>query len=128
MPKEPSPASFVGSLRSLCDAILRGAEDRITLFSLELEQEKVRFVWTIVWIGGLAFTGFLSVAFASLGMVYLFWESARTEVLMGLAGFYFATFSTIGVLFMRHLARQPQPFRATLEEFDTDRSCLGSKE
>jgi uncharacterized membrane protein YqjE len=114
----------MGSLRSLCDGLLKGAEDRIALFSMEMEQEKIRFIWTMIWIGGLAFTGFLSVAFASLALVYVFWESARTTVLVGLAGFYFAAFVTIGVLFLRYLARQPRVFGATLEEIDEDRSCI----
>lgn len=66
----------------------------------------------------------MAVTFASLTLVYLFWESARLAVLGGLAGFYAAALVAIIIAFRRFLARQPQPFAATLQEIKEDRACI----
>jgi uncharacterized membrane protein YqjE len=119
----PNPG-FLGSLRILGDGMLEGLEDRVALIALEIEEEKLRLVWMLCWAGALVFTGFMAVTFASLGLVYLFWESARLAVLGGLASFYLLAFGILGILFRRFLARQARPFSATLQELDADRQCV----
>jgi uncharacterized membrane protein YqjE len=66
----------------------------------------------------------MAVTFASLTVVYLFWESARLAVLGGLALLYTAALIAIIVAFRRYLARQPSPFAATLHEIGEDRACI----
>jgi uncharacterized membrane protein YqjE len=119
-----APASFMGSLRTLGDGLLAGVQDRIGLFSLELQEEKFRLIQTFFWISAALFTGMMTVMFASLTLVYLFWESARLAVLGGLSLFYAGALVTIIIAFRRYLARQPKPFAATLEEIGEDRACI----
>jgi len=123
----PAPASFMGSLRSLGDGLLASVEDRLELFAAELQEEKFRLIQTVIWICAAAFTGMLAIIFASLTLVYLFWDSARMAVLGGLAAMYAVALVAVVVAFRRFLARQPQPFAGTLREIREDRACIRSE-
>jgi uncharacterized membrane protein YqjE len=117
----------MGSLRSLGDGLLASVEDRLELFAAELQEEKFRLIQTVIWICAAAFTGMLAIIFASLTLVYLFWDSARMAVLGGLAAMYAVALVAVVVAFRRFLARQPQPFAGTLREIREDRACIRSE-
>ena len=118
------PAGFVGSLRSLGDGLLAVVQDRLKLVSIEVQEEKFRLIRTFVWISAAVFAGMLTITFASLTLVYLFWETARVAVLGGLTALYAGALTVIIVAFRRYLARQPNPFAATLHEIWEDRACI----
>lgn len=120
-------SGFLGSFKALGDSLLGTVKDRLELFSVELQEEKFRLIRIFVWISAAVFTGLMVVAFASLTLVYLFWESARLAVLGGLTAFYALALTVILVTFRRYLARQPHPFDATLAEFGKDQECIGTK-
>ena len=124
---EPAPSTstgFLNSFRMLGDSLLATVQDRLELFSVELQEEKFRLILTFVWIIAAVFTAMLAIAFASLTMVYLFWESARPAVLGGLTVFYSAALVVIIIAFRRFIARQPRPFSATRQELEKDRACI----
>lgn len=118
------PAGFVSSLRSLGDGLLATVHDRLRLVSIEVQEEKLRLIRTFVWISAVVFAGMMTIAFASVTLVYLFWETARLAVLGGLTAFYAGALGVILVAFRRYLARQPNPFAATLHEIREDRACI----
>jgi len=120
----PDSAGIIGSLRSLGENLLASVQDRLELFSIDLQEEKFRLIQTFIWISVAIFTGMMAVMFASLTLVYLFWESARLAVLGGLTTFYAVTLVIIIVAFRRFVARQPKPFSATLQEINEDRACI----
>jgi uncharacterized membrane protein YqjE len=118
---------FVASLRVLGDALLATVQDRLGLFSLELQEEKFRLIQTFVWISAAIFTAMMAITFASLTLVYLFWDSARLTVLGGLTVFYAGALGAIVVALRRFIARQPSPFSATRQEIGEDRACIQNK-
>jgi uncharacterized membrane protein YqjE len=120
----PAPNGIIGSLRSLGDGLLASVEDRLELFAVEVQQEKFRLIQMEFWIWGVIFSGMMAITFASLAMVYLFWESARVAVLGGLAVMYSVAFVVIIISFRRFLIRQPLPFEGTLRAIREDRSCI----
>ncbi|MFA6289211.1 MAG: phage holin family protein [Opitutaceae bacterium] len=120
----PGSSGLIGSLRSLGDNLLATVEDRLELFSIDLQEEKFRLIQTFIWISVGVFTGMMAVMFASLTLVYLFWESARLAVLGGLTTFYAVALVILIVAFRRFIARQPRPFAATLQEINEDRACI----
>ena len=120
----PAPAGFVGSLRSLGDGVLASVEHRIELLTVELHEEKLRLIRTFIWISAAVFTAMMTLTFASLTVVYLFWAGARLAVLGGLTAVYAVALIVIIIAFRRYLARQPDPFAATLHEIDEDRTCI----
>jgi len=125
--ESPSPPGILGSLRALVDGLLSSAHDRLGLISIEIQEEKFRLIQTFFWISAVFLAGVMAVTFASLTLVYLFWESARLAVLGGLALAYTAAFIALIVAFRRYLARQPRMLAATLQELDEDRACIRGK-
>ena len=111
-------------MRALGDGLLATLQDRMELFSLEVQEEKFRLIQTFVWISAAVFTGMMALAFASLTLVYCFWSSARLAVLGGLTLFYAGALGWIIIAFRRYLARQPRPFSGTRQELAEDRACF----
>jgi uncharacterized membrane protein YqjE len=120
----PAPSGIIESLRSLGDGLLSSVEVRLELLAVEVQQEKFRLIQTEFWIWGVLFTGMMAITFASLALVYLFWESARLAVLGGLAAMYAGAFVALIIAFRRFLTRQPLPFEGTLREIREDRACI----
>ena len=120
----PAEPGILGSLRALGEGLLGGIRDRVALASLELEEEKHRLIRIFFWFTAVVFTGVMAIAFASIALVYFFWESARLAVLCGLALAYTGAFAAICVAFRRYLAAQPRSFESTLRELDRDRACF----
>jgi len=119
-----APSGYLQALRALGDNLLAGAQDRLDLFAVELQEEKFRLIQTFLWISAAVFAAMMAMTFASLLVVYLFWESARIGVLGGLALFYGGALVAIIMALQRFIARQPSPFAATRREFETDRACI----
>ena len=123
-PVPPVSAGFIGSFQALGDGLLVTVQDRIELFAAELHEEKYRLIQTLVWIGAAVSTGMLTIAFTSIWLVYLFWDTARLAVLGGLALTYAALLVAIILSFRHWVARQPEPFLATRQELGKDRACI----
>jgi uncharacterized membrane protein YqjE len=123
-PATPASAGFLHSLRALGDGLLATVQDRLELFSVELQEEKFRLIQVFVWISAAIFTGMMAITFASLTLVYLFWASARLAVLGGLTIAYAGALVAIVIAFRRFIARQPRPFSATRQEIGKDRACI----
>jgi uncharacterized membrane protein YqjE len=125
METPPPPATgLLAALRTFGDSLMAGVQDRLELFSIELQEEKFRLIQTFVWISAALFTGMMTIIFTSLTLVYLFWESARPAVLGGLSLLYAGALIAIILAYRRFLARQPRPFAATLHEIGEDRTCI----
>jgi uncharacterized membrane protein YqjE len=120
----PPPAGFVSSLRTLGDGLLAGAEDRLKLLSLELQEEKYRLIQTFIWICAAAFVGMMTIVLASLALVWCFPPESRLAALGGLTLLYAAALAALLLGLRRFLARQPEPFAATLQEIAEDRACI----
>ena len=123
----PASPGFLGSIRTLGDGLLASLEDRIALLSVELQEEKFRLIQVMFWISAILFAGVMAITFASLTLVYIFWDSARLAVLGGLALLYAGAFASVIVAFRRYLSRQPQLLTATLQELSADRECIRPK-
>jgi uncharacterized membrane protein YqjE len=120
----PGPSGLLGSLRGFADGLLGSVHDRVELLSIELHEEKLRLVQTFIWISAIVVTGILAIIFASLALVFWFWDTARLTVISGLAVVYAAALVAVVVSFRRYLARQPRPFAGTLSELQQDRTCI----
>ena len=114
----------MGSLQALGDGVIASLQHRLELLTVELQEEKFRLIQTFIWINLAIFTGMLAVTFASLTLVYLFWDSARLAVLGGLTALFTVALVVIIIAFRRYRARQPAPFAATLSEIGEDRACI----
>ncbi len=115
---------FVGAFRNLGASLLATVHDRVELVAIELQEEKLRLVQILIWIGTLFFLGLMTMAFACMTVLYIFWTTARLAVMVGLAVFFAGALVTVAIAFRRYLARQPKPFAASLREIGEDRACI----
>jgi len=120
----PVGGGLLGSLRGLADTVVVSARERLELLGLELQEEKLRFIQTLVWIAVAVFTAMLAITFASITIVYLFWDSARLQALIGLTAFYGIAFGLVLKKCRDCVSRQPRPFDATLSELQNDSACI----
>lgn len=122
--ESPAPPGILGSLRTLADGLLSTVHDRLGLISIELQEEKFRLIQVFFWISAVFFAGVMAITFASLTLVYVFWESARLAVLFGLAIAYTVALVALIVAFRRYLAHQPRLLADSLREIEEDRACI----
>ncbi len=122
-----SSSGFVHSVRVLGDKLLGLVQTRLALFSVELQEEKLRLMQFFIWVTAALFTGVMALAFCSLALAFWLWQSSPLVAMAALAGLYVLAFVVIVVCFKRHLARQPRPFEATIQEIAGDRSCIRDK-
>jgi uncharacterized membrane protein YqjE len=115
---------LLNSARTILDSGLGMVQNRVELFSAELQEERLRIFRTILYAAALVTLGILTLALFTATLIFAFWESARLAVMGGLTLLYF-----LGtVLLYRKLngqLHQTRPLSATLEEIKRDRECLG---
>ena len=56
----PAPTGLMGAFRTLGDGLMASVQDRLELFSLELQEEKFRLIRIFCWISAALFTGMRS--------------------------------------------------------------------
>ena len=112
------------SIRRAGDTLLGLAQNRFELFTVELQEEKLRALDVIVWLVvalALIVAGLLVV----LGALALYlW---RVAGFLGLIGLALVTLGA-GAALLRKIHNQirngPSPFAQCLDEFRKDRECL----
>lgn len=119
-----SSPGFIDSLRRLGDGLLGTVHDRLELFTIELQEEKLRIIRTLILVNAAIFSAFLGLTFLTLTIVYLFWDSARIWVLAGFTLLYIAVCAGILVALKRHLGGLAKPFEGTRGELKADRASL----
>ena len=126
MKTEPTaPTGIVDSLQALGDGLLATLHDRVKLVSLEVQEEKLGLIGILFWAGAVILAAGLAITFVSLALVYALWGTSGLPVLLAvLATAYSCALVAAIVAFRRSLSRQPQPFAATLQELEADRTCI----
>jgi len=113
-----------GRFRRVLDALLGLAQNRIELFAVELQEEKLRAVRLAVWCT-VALTLCAGGLLICLGALALFlWTVGGYWGLMGLALALLSASAAMLWWLRRGILGGPQPFADTLAEFKKDRECL----
>lgn len=116
--------AFAGLLRAIVSNVMAILQGRFELFSVELQEERRRLLWGLVWAGAAVVCATMALVLINVTLVYLFWEEARLAVLIGLSVFYLAAVAGIGLGFRRSLKRKRIPFSDTIHELRKDYECL----
>jgi uncharacterized membrane protein YqjE len=112
------------SLRRIGASLLALIHSRFELFAVELQQEKLRLISLLLWLGiamTLGAAGLL-VGMGALG-VWL-WNSAGYGGLIALALVALAAAAAILLGIRRQIKSGPPPFAGTIVEFRKDSQCL----
>jgi uncharacterized membrane protein YqjE len=122
---ENVPGLFAG-LKRMGRTVLAIAENRLDLFLVELQEERVRVIGALLLVVLAGILGLMGFVVGTLALVVLCGEDHRLAVLVVLSLFYFlAALAVIGRLRMQ--LRHWTAFVDTMAEFRKDKAWLDAK-
>lgn len=114
----------MASVRRIGASMLGLVRTRAELFVVELQEEKLRAITLLLWLGFGAALGLAAVLIIIGTLALYFWQHAGYVGLVGLAGGTLTVAVAVFWGIRRRILRGPQPFAGTLEEFRKDAECL----
>jgi len=120
----PNPGGWLESLRRMGDSFLALTRNRLELFTVELQEEKLRLLNLLIWITLAAALGFAGVFILVIALAFWLWAVAGYLGLIALA--LAALAAAVGIVFgiRNKLQTSPAPFAQTVAEFRKDGGCL----
>ena len=117
---------MLGPARELARALLSFAETRARLAATELEEQSIRLVEILLWVGAALFFFGVTLLFVAVLIVLHFWDSDRL-LAAGLIAALFAGAGVVSALIVRARMRaRPKFLAATLTELQRDKERLQS--
>lgn len=117
---------WLESLRRIGESLSALLRSRFELFTVELQEEKLRLLDLLIWLGLAAAIGVGGVLVAMIAMAFWLWTTAGYAGLIGLAAVALAVAGGIIWSIRRKLHTGPTPFAQTVAEFRKDGECLRS--
>src|SRR5688572_27008082 len=77
-----------GSVRRFADTCLSSVHNRVELFGLELQEEKLRLMRLLLWTSAALFATFLALTIATIALVFIFPAEHRLLAVAGFAVLY----------------------------------------
>lgn len=109
--------------RCIAQQLLTIAENRLTLVTVEVQEERNRLLHAFFLALGIAACGLLAGMAITVAIVLMGWAWSPLGVLLLLAGGYTTAAVAMGWLLARHL-RQWHSFAASLDQLHKDRVCF----
>jgi len=125
---DPKPESWGEALRRGGDSILGLVQTRLELFSIELQEEKLRAIKLLIWLGVALAIGVAGILVVIGALALWFWNLAGYWGLVGLAALTLGAATGIFLWLRDQICHGPRPFDATLSEFRKDREWLHPKD
>jgi uncharacterized membrane protein YqjE len=124
---DPHGGGFMESSRRIASSVLGLLNNRLSLFAVELQEEKQRVISLFVWMCLVVTFGAAGIV-AALGALALFlWHWAGYVGLIGLAAGSLVVASVMFLWVRRKVLRGAQPFATTVSEFGKDLECLKAR-
>lgn len=123
-PADDNPPGLFASLRRIADSLLALVQNRCELFAVELQEEKLRTVNLLLWLGLALALGTAGLLVGLAALALLLWSVAGYAGLIGLALAALAGAAAIVWTVRRRIQTGPPPFAETVAEFKKDRECL----
>jgi uncharacterized membrane protein YqjE len=120
----PNPGGWLDSLRRISDSFLTLTRSRFELFTVELQEEKLRLFNLLIWITLAAAFGFAGVFIIVITLAIWLWAIGGYLGLIALG--VAALAGAVGILLSirNQLQTGPAPFAQTVAEFRKDGECL----
>jgi uncharacterized membrane protein YqjE len=124
MGENSPPAGILESLRRLGRTGVAVLQNRLELFSVELEEQKVRGLRVLILAGAAIFLGNTALLVVSAVIVVIAGEQARLAVLIGLSILYILAALAAFLALRKELRSAPPPFHDTVAELKKDTDWL----
>ena len=118
------PTGLLTAAARLARTGMGAVQNRIELFALEWEEERVRMMETIIWAAALVLLGTLAVILFTVTIIFLFPQELRIYAVVGFAVLYLAGAVAAG-LGLRTVVRR-EPFPESAAQIKKDRAWLES--
>jgi len=115
-------------LRRLLDSALALVQNRFQLFTVELQEEKIRFFDLLLRVVAVAALGAMTLITATALVVVWFWDTSPVAVLAIVTLLYGLAAAGVGYGLKQRLQRGSPPFAGTLAELEKDRECFGKRD
>lgn len=119
-----SSVGFAESVRRLGKSLMDLLHTRTELFSVELQEEKIRALRLVLWVAAAIAVGVSGLLIAMGALALRIWEAAGYWGLVGLAAGALGTAALILWGVHRNITKGPTPFAGTVAEFKKDAACL----
>lgn len=123
----PNPGGWLESLRRMGDSFLALVRGRFELFTVELQEEKLRLLNLLLWIGLAVALVFAGVFVTIVALAFWLWTVAGYLGLILLAVVCFAVAASIVAGIRKKIHAGSMPFAQTVAEFRKDAECWPKK-
>jgi len=117
---------LMASLQRLAETGLSAAKNRLELFSVEIREERARFLEIVTWASMALFMGIMAIIVFTATILLLCPEEARTYVAAGFTLLYVAGAVVSGLSLRTRLKKRAMPFAETISQLQKDRQWLDS--
>ena len=123
---EPAPpkTGVIASVRKLGRTAVAVMQNRLELFSVELEEQKLHVVKVLILAGAAIFLGNTALLAVSATIVVIAGERARVAVLVALSLVYIGAAVWACLALRKAVRSAPPPFQETISEFKKDSDWL----
>lgn len=121
---EPPRPGIFASLRRLGDAGLALLQNRVELFAVDLEEQKVRLTRLLVLVAVAVFFANTALLVITATIIFMVSEAARAPVMIGLSVLYLLAAVVAFLVLRKELKDAPPPFEGTVNEIKKDRQWL----
>jgi uncharacterized membrane protein YqjE len=104
---------------------LAAVQNRVELFAVEWEEERVRMMDVLVWGAAFVLLGVLAVLLLTVTIIFLFPQDLRIYAVVGFAVLYLVGAIAAG-FGLRNVVRR-EPFPESLSQLKKDRAWLESR-
>ena len=116
-------SGFFRSARTALDSGLGLIQNRLDLFTLELQEEKWRLLQIVLGTAAMVAFGTITLVLVTLVVVFACWDHARLTALSVLSLLYGGAALALFCK-LRMQIKQNRPLSATTAELGKDRACL----
>ena len=115
------------SVRRMADTCLSSVHNRVELFGLELQEEKLRLMRLLLWTGAALFASFLAITVATIGLIFVFESPQRPFIAIGFGLLYAVIALATWIKLRNQIKDAPPPLADTMAELKKDLDALRSK-
>jgi uncharacterized membrane protein YqjE len=119
-PSDQGSSEFANTARRVSSSLIEGVHLRIDLFALELAEERKRVSQVVLATMALALALFMLFLSANAALLIIFWEAHRTELALGMCGFYGLLSALLALMIGRRTRERTRAFSATRSVLETD--------
>ena len=123
-PSDQDSSEFANAARRVSASLVEGVHLRLDLFALELGEERRRISQVVLATLALALALFMVFLCVNVALLIVFWDAHRTELALGMCGFYGAVSALLAFSIGRRSRGRAEAFATTRAVLQADRGTL----